>query len=109
MDNKLPTRFCLQKRPALEVLESLPELLLRVPHSRARAGETLSGRCSRKAAEPAPLVAGVQRGGGAAVEGRKPAIVCSPWRRRIRTLCPFSRTRERDWCIAWLSSTPENG
>jgi hypothetical protein len=46
MDDKSPPRFCLQKCSALEVLESPPELLLRVHYYRAEPGHRLFERLS---------------------------------------------------------------
>jgi hypothetical protein len=43
---ELPTRICPQKCSALEVLESLPELLLRVHYYRAVPGHRLFERLS---------------------------------------------------------------
>src|SRR5215510_8174106 len=95
MDDKSPTRFCLQKCSALEVLESPLELLLCVHYYRAEPGHRLFERLSRNQEEPDPLVPGVDRDLVAAVEEHERAIVGFPRRRRVSPFDPFSRYRER--------------
>src|SRR5215475_1137572 len=74
MKELLP-RFCFQKRPALQVLERLPELLLRVHYDWAVPGHGLLDRLSRNQEEPDSLVPGVDRDLVAAVEEYERAVV----------------------------------
>src|SRR5215467_873845 len=108
LDDELPPRFCPQKCSALEVLESLPELLLRVHYDRAVPGHRLFERLSRNEEEPDSLVSGVDRDLVAAVEERERAVVGLPRRRRVSPFNPFGRYREGGRCVAELPISRKN-
>src|SRR5215470_19479241 len=108
MDDESPPRLCLQKCSALEFLESLPELLLRVHYDRAVPGHGLLDRLSRNQEEADPLVTGVDRDLVAAVEERERAVVGLTRRRRISPFDPFCRHREWPRGVAELPISREN-
>src|SRR5262245_47084631 len=108
MDDESHPRFCLQKCSALEVLECLSELLLRVHYDRAVPGHRLLDRLSRNQEEPDPLVPGVDRDLVAAVEEHERAVVGLPRGRCVSPFDPFCRHSEGNRGVAELPISRKN-
>jgi len=104
----LSPRWRVQERPALEFLERLPELLLRVHYDRAVPRDGLLQWLSRDQQEPDPFIPGLYRYFVTAVKEHQRAVGSVDGRRSVRPPDPFGRYRERTRGIAELPSSSKN-